>query len=739
MRPLAVGLAGLGLAAVAHWSALAQEQLPTCNGQPATIVGTPGPDRIIGTPGRDVIYADAGDDVVSGEGTGDVICGGLDNDTIGGGSGNDRLFGEDGTDTLGGDRGNDRLDGGAGDGDRLRGGLGDDRGDGGLGNGDEVVGDLGIDVVSGGDGDGDLVRGDSGADTMRGGPGVNDVASFATASARAYARSRRNRRIGTNGSAAVGVRASLATGIASGDGRDTLAEFEDLEGSAFDDGLIGDGADNQLAGGPGDDDLDGGGGTDSTFGGPGADRCVAFTTAVSCGKSRIPPDAPLAQGVPSLAGGGGLVVAGSSAGDRLTISVQPNGSFLVRSADPIAPGAGCTPLAPSRRSVVCATRTPVRYLMVDSKGGADRINLGAGLLLPSAVRVAAGAGDDVVRAGEEDDLIETGSGSDRLFGGAGSDGFLASSPGPDLLDGGPGDDLLIAGGPCVGGRLVGGDGDDNASFARTPSPRGVMQASLEAGEAFVVGAEGCQNVGIDASVEDLEGTFGRDILIGDAGDNGFFGQRGADEFYGRDGNDLLNARDGVADLVIDCGPGDADTAVVDPTDPPPVDCEPSPAARIASTPHLGAPGSFKGKTSQRQLFTFRLRARGRRIDKGVFDWIADCRVAATRGYRSGTTFDARVPADGRFSVSGTYREDLDAGHTTTISLHLRGWFPKEKRARGTFRVRPTVRDVNGEVVDRCDSGRVAWYAVRRGSGRSPQSSESSSSDSSPTTSKPRSS
>src|SRR5206468_10036048 len=171
------------------------------------------------------------------------------------------------------------------------------------------------------------------------------------------------------------------------------------------------------------------------------------------------------------------------------------------------------------------------------------------------------------------------------------------------------------------------------------NPHGVMRASLEAGEASVPGRSGCRAVGLDSSIEDLEGTFGRDVLIGDAGDNGFFGQPGADEFYGRDGNDILNAQDNQADLVIDCGAGDADQAVVDPTDPAPIGCEPAaPVARAPAPGTLGTPGTFEGRTSQRTAISFRVRLRGREVDKGSVNWAADCNSAGAGGYRSGTTF-----------------------------------------------------------------------------------------------------
>jgi Ca2+-binding RTX toxin-like protein len=549
------------------WPAAAQEP-PTCRGNVPTIFGTPGPETIVGTPARDVIYADAGDDVVSGEGTGDVICGGLGNDHIGGGGGNDRISGEDGTDVIEGDRGNDRLDGGPGDGDRVRGRLGDDEVNGGPGNGDEALGDLGIDEANGGDGDFDLVRGDYGADTMLGGPGVGDVASFATA---------------VPDRTGPSVTASLATGVATGDGRDTMAEFEDLEGSAYADVLSGNSADNRIAGGPGDDRLDGGGGTDAAFAGQGNDTCEGFATEISCGGSGRPARKTTATIVRSLAPGSGLVVAGTTGEDDLSVSLKPNGSFLVRSEEaPLAPRGGCQALAPSRRTLRCQPLAPTHYLLVELGGGDDRLTLGPGLVAVGAVRVGGGFGDDVIRGGDEDDLFQASQGSDRLFGGAGSDGLLGDAD-ADTLFGQPGDDLLAAGGPCGGGRLVGNAGDDNASFARTSDPQGVMEASLDSGRAFLRGVAGCRRTGLDASLEDLEGTFGRDVLIGDAGDNGFFGQPGSDEFYGLGGNDIVNARDGRVDQVIDCGEGDADEAVVDQTDPAPVGCEvgalPEPAAR----------------------------------------------------------------------------------------------------------------------------------------------------------------
>ena len=113
----------------------------TCEGLPATIVGTDGNDTLRGTPGNDVIVALKGHDTIDGLGGNDIICAGSGADTISGGDGHDVLLGNGGRDTITGDGGNDVLFGGKGK-DNLQGGIGND----------DLSGNLGIDVLHGGAG-----------------------------------------------------------------------------------------------------------------------------------------------------------------------------------------------------------------------------------------------------------------------------------------------------------------------------------------------------------------------------------------------------------------------------------------------------------------------------------------------------------------------------------------------------------------------------------------------------------
>ncbi len=100
-------------------------EIPTCFGQVATIVGTPGDDYLEGTNQDDVILAMAGNDIVKGRGGHDLICGGDGDDDLRGGPGNDTILGGPGDDLIAGKQDNDLLMGELGD-DTLLGNSGDD-------------------------------------------------------------------------------------------------------------------------------------------------------------------------------------------------------------------------------------------------------------------------------------------------------------------------------------------------------------------------------------------------------------------------------------------------------------------------------------------------------------------------------------------------------------------------------------------------------------------------------------
>jgi len=536
-------------------AAVPKDEEPRCHGRLAKIVGTEKDDVLRGTSGRDVIWGGGGDDTIVGSLGNDLLCGGQ------------------GADLIHGGRGNDIADGGVGAGDRVIGDLGDDKLLGGMGAGDEVAGSLGIDTLSGGPGDFDVVHGDYGYDRMDGGRGKGDIASFAT-----------DVGAGQGG----GVKVSLAKHRARGDGHDRLFRFESLEGSAFDDVLIGNPQANTIAGGAGDDTIRGGGGRDELRGGVGSDGCQgAKGRTASCGHERAPHASAYVEldtGIgPAWMRGGGLEIVGGGGPDRFSVSFDEGSSiFTVTAAKGIAVGSGCS--RHTAVEVACAVEGPARWLMADLGPGNDSFQALGSLAGAQNVRIAGGLGDDTIKGGSEDDLIEGGYGADRLYGGAGADGLIGSRPGPTFLYGGPNGDLLAAGGGCAGGALVGGPGSDDASFAETPAHPGILHVSFAVHAAWIDAIRGCHRVHLSPTDEDMEGSFDNDVLVGDARANAMLGQPGEDSFYGGGGEDVIDARDGVRDESIQCGRGHAPKrgrpivgraagrALTDPFDPTPALC-----------------------------------------------------------------------------------------------------------------------------------------------------------------------
>jgi Ca2+-binding RTX toxin-like protein len=138
----------------------------TCQGEPATIVASPGDEVTLGTPDRDVIVGFAGADVILSFGGKDLICARRGADFANGGKGRDRIFGQEGPDFLNGRGGRDRLFGGKGSDFLLKGGKKADVLRGG-GKRDGLRGGGGADRLFGGKGN-DSCKGGVGNDTLLG-------------------------------------------------------------------------------------------------------------------------------------------------------------------------------------------------------------------------------------------------------------------------------------------------------------------------------------------------------------------------------------------------------------------------------------------------------------------------------------------------------------------------------------------------------------------------------------------
>jgi hypothetical protein len=185
----------------------------------------------------------------------------------------------------------------------------------------------------------------------------------------------------------------------------------------------------------------------------------------------------------------------------------------------------------------------------------------------------------VVGAGGGSDVVGTGTGPDQLRG-EGGDDFLKSDDSvlgsaADLLDGGAGDDTL-RGGHGADDHL-GGPGEDWADFRDHAADRPVTVTLNDVADDGAAG----EGDNVRADVENLQGGWGADRLVGDdrpnqlrgaPGNDDLTGGGGRDILRGEDGDDTIHAQDGVGEDVF-CGAGN-DTARLDTADRvPDQDCE----------------------------------------------------------------------------------------------------------------------------------------------------------------------
>ena len=471
------------------------------------ILATDFDDVIATDSGDNVIHAGAGDDLLSGGGGADELRGGRGTDTAiytassagvaislaagsasGGDAEGDKLFdienltGSAFNDSLTGDGGDNKLLGGAGA-DVLSGGAGADilRGDDGD---DKLSGGAGADVLSGGVGT-DILSGGMGADILDGGWGYFDTAVYADSSA--------------------GIEVNLATGVGlGGDAEgDRLIGIEQVEGSGFDDVIVGNSENNVLYGATGDDILDGGAGRDELHGGEGRDELHG------------------GDGRDELHGGAG--------GDKLHGGARSDKLYGGAGNDELHGGSGSDKLeggAGEDRLYGDAGRDKLH-----GGDGSDELYGGDG-----SDELYGGAGSDELYGGDSHDRLEGGAGADKLYGGSGRD-RLEGGDGADILAGGEGWDWLVGGagadwlyGNAGQDELRGGAGDD------------FLDGGLEDDELF--GGEGNDELHGGAGADILDGGLGDDALHGGTGDDELTGGAGDDYLSGGSGSDQLYAGDG---------------------------------------------------------------------------------------------------------------------------------------------------------------------------------------------------
>jgi Ca2+-binding RTX toxin-like protein len=468
------------------------------------MVGTEGDDSINGTPGPDVI----------------VSLGGIDK--IASGPGDDRVCTGPGGDVVLTEEGNDSVDGGA-DEDAIDGGPGDDTIVGGAGTSDGVyyltaTGPVNVDLGAGlatgagrdtlreiesvsgsefddrlvGNADINVLIGHEGRDTL-------DGAAHSDALIGAAGDDRLIGHVGDGDTAAyvlapTGVQADLQTGVATGEGRDTLTNMESLIGSNFPDRMAGNTGLNFLLGLGGNDLLDGRAGFDIVdflspvtaslatrqAEGEGTDRLVGFEgLAGSPGNDRLIGDGKQnylegreGNDVVNAAGGPDIVF-GKDGSDRLDGGAGDDKLFGGPGNDTLSGGAGAADTvsyidSASAVHADLAARTATgegsdRLSGVESLSGSAFADELAGNSQPN--QLFGNDGNDTLSAGGGADFVGGGGGTDTVQAGAGSDYCL--------------DDQATAGCEISGAPSIPGAPDQPPIPRRSTATRPVMPTPLE--------------------------------------------------------------------------------------------------------------------------------------------------------------------------------------------------------------------------------------------------------------------
>ncbi|NET77107.1 hypothetical protein [Okeania sp. SIO1F9] len=525
------------------------------------IIGSEFNDVLIGNEKDNRIEGLAGDDIMVGNAGDDQLDGGNDNDTASyrrdpdkvnvnleenqandGFGGTDQILntenviGSDFNDTITGDEVDNIIHSGTGN-DIVEARDGEDI----------IFGESGTDNIKGEDGN-DFIVGGKDPDKLDGG-NDNDTASYFTSESR--------------------VHVSLFDGKGwAGDAKkDTLTNIENLEGSEYEDLLIGDAQNNILSGLGGDDLLkakrgndliDGGEGEDRLYGQDGNDTLEgqAGNDLLKGGKDHDQLDG--GEGNDNLKGGTGKdTLSGGAGNDNLKGGTGD---------DQLDGGAGNDNLEGETGNDNLKGGTGNDQL--DGGDGDDNLQGEAG-----DDQLYGMGGQDNLDGGSDDDLLEGRSGNDQLEGGEGNDRIYGNQ-GNDNLSGGEGNDLLKGGfdkdtldggagndelfGQIDKDLLKGGEGNDNlwggGNDDRLYGGEGDDYLNGEAGNDTLEGNEGKDRLYGEEGDDEIKGNTGRDYLDGGAGNDKLLGNEDNDRIYGREGDDILEG--GTGQDILDGGADD---------------------------------------------------------------------------------------------------------------------------------------------------------------------------------------
>jgi Ca2+-binding RTX toxin-like protein len=488
-------------------------------------------ENITGTDYDDTITGGAGANILRGEGGNDYLTGGPGNDTLHGGSGIDRAIYATATAAVVVNLATGIATGGAGTDtlsfiEHVSGSAFDDT----------LTGDAADNYLFGAGGN-DTLKGGLGNDTLEGADGI-DTADYQAAT----------------GFVVVNLPAGTATGA---DGTDTLITIENVNGSAYNDVLIGGAGVNVLDGKGGNDLLQGGLGDDTLIGGPGLDTASYLTATGAVVASLVTNTATGGAGndtlqtienligsllfADTLTGNAGVNILDGSGGDDTLSGLGGDDTLLGGEGDDILIGGtgndtlngqGGTNDRASYVNAISLVTVNLETGVVTGPDGADT--------LLNIEGVIGSAYDDVLTGDANANTLEGGGGNDTLNGGDGADTLLGGTS-DDILNGDEGDDTLLGG--DQNDSLRGGPGNDildggagTADQVGYYHETGPVTVDLLLG--YALDAYGTTDTILN--VENISGSAGYDSdLLGDNNANVIDAWYANDRLTGRGGADIL--------------------------------------------------------------------------------------------------------------------------------------------------------------------------------------------------------